>query len=49
MLCRVMLRVPHQTTYYSDTEYERLQELADEKDVSFSNVVRTAIQEYYEL
>lgn len=41
--------MPHQTTYYSDDEKERVEEIADAQDKSFSKVVREAIQEQYDV
>jgi len=41
--------VPHKTTYYSETELAVLESLEEERDSSFSGVVREAIQEYYEI
>ena len=38
----------HKTTYYTDDEEERIEQLADEKNVSFSKVVRNAIHEVYD-
>jgi len=41
--------VPHQTTYYSEQEYSELQRVVEDTDKSFSEAVRDAIQEYYEV
>lgn len=41
--------MPNRTTYYSDAEMERIEELADERDESFSGLVRAAIQEKYDI
>jgi len=41
--------VPVQTTYYSEQEIEALEHIAEVNDESFSSVVRTAIQEHYNI
>jgi hypothetical protein len=41
--------VPVKTTYYSDSEMDRLEQIVEESDKSFSEAVRVAIQEYYDL
>lgn len=37
------------STYYTDEEEQALEQLADEKDESFSGLVRNAIQEEYDI
>lgn len=39
----------HRSTYFTDREEQRLQELAEEQDESFSGLVRDAVQEVYEV
>jgi len=39
--------MPHQTTYYSESEKQRIKEIAENQDKSFSKVVREAVQEKY--
>jgi hypothetical protein len=37
------------STYFTDSEEQALEQLADEQDESFSGLVRNAIQEQYDL
>lgn len=37
------------STYYTEAEEQALERLADERDESFSGLVRKAIQEKYDL
>jgi len=39
--------VPQKSTYYTETELDELEALAEERDDSFSGIVRQAIQEHY--
>lgn len=39
----------HRSTYYTDEEEQAIEEIADEKDTSFSGVVRNAIQKHCEI
>lgn len=51
LICYAMLLsgMGQRSTYFTDEEEEQIEQLAKEKDDSFSGVVRKAIQEQYDL